>query len=230
MHFRVRYGFNMQFSVVSRTLIEQLKPHGEFFQSPFPDYYATNVCFLCAHRIVVDPEPMVVIGVTPKSYGFFHANAREQEGRSFLDAEQTMPPPGTNINVGWLNAIEAIEREYGSQFGLRVSRRRYRWLQAVNVYERDRFRGGVEPTELARMNEALLTSERWALRIGCALAAWIGWAFPQRLRDLLDYAFRRALRQYPDWTPPRVDGRYANLLDVFSTAEHGVNVLTEAKH
>jgi glycosyltransferase involved in cell wall biosynthesis len=230
MQFRVRYGFNMQFSVVSRRLIERLEPHGEFFQSLFPDYYATNVCFLHASQIVVDPQPMIVIGVTPKSYGFFHANAREEEGRSFLDAEPTQAPPGTNINVGWLSAVEAIEREYGSDFGLTVNRRRYRWLQAVNVYERDRFRGGVTSSEMSRMNDELSALERWALQAGCALAAVIGLMFPKRIRDLIDYGFRRALRQYPDWTPARVDGRYADLLGVYGAAEQGLDVLREARH
>ena len=45
--------------------------HGPFFRSPFPDYYAMNHLFLRARSIVVDPHPTVVIGVSPRSYGFF---------------------------------------------------------------------------------------------------------------------------------------------------------------
>jgi hypothetical protein len=228
MQFRVRYGFNMQFAVISRSLIERLQPHGEFFQSLFPDYYAMNVCFLHARQIVVDPEPLVVIGVTPKSYGFYHANAREAEGKAFLDAQNTERPPGTNINVGWLDAVTTIEREHGFEFGLRASRRRYRWLQGVNVYERDRFQGGVAPDELARMNAALLPPERLALRVGCAAAAISRRVLPKKMRAWLDYAFRRSLRQYPRWTPPRVQGRYANLLELFDAAAEGRDVLADA--
>jgi glycosyltransferase involved in cell wall biosynthesis len=227
MQFRLRYGFNMQFAVIGRSLIDRLQSHGAFFQSLFPDYYAMNACFLHARQIVVNPEPLVVIGVTPKSYGFYHANAREAEGKAFLDAGVAERLPGTNINVGWLDAVTTIEREHGSEFGLRANRRRYRWLQGINVYERDRFQGGVPPDELTRMNAALLSSERLVLRAGCAVAATLRPVLPKKMRAWLDYAFRRLLRQYPRWTPPRLQGRYANLLEVFDAAAEGHDVLAD---
>src|SRR3954471_24176892 len=100
-----------------------------------------NAAFLAAHRIVVDPSPAVAIGVTPKSYGFYHLNDQEDAGRSFLDgppqAEQ-QKQAGTNINVGWLSAMEALERGIGGRDGLRVDRRRYRFVQASHVYKRYR--------------------------------------------------------------------------------------------
>jgi len=57
-------------------------PHSDFFQSDSPDYYATTATLLHARRIVIEPKPQVLIGVTPKSYGFFHVNQREAEGRA----------------------------------------------------------------------------------------------------------------------------------------------------
>ena len=44
-----------------------------------------NMVMLRAAPLVVDPAPRVVIGVTPRSYGFFHANQLEGEARSFLE-------------------------------------------------------------------------------------------------------------------------------------------------
>src|SRR4051812_46145016 len=75
MDFRVRYGFNMQFALVSRRLADRIAADGdgdgELFRSPFPDYFAMNMVMLGAAPLLVDPEPRVVIGVTPRSYGFF---------------------------------------------------------------------------------------------------------------------------------------------------------------
>jgi hypothetical protein len=64
------------------------------------------------------------------------------------------------------------------------------------------------------MNEAMLSIERFALRAGFSAAAAIRHLLPRRVRGLFDYAFRLWLRQYPDWKPPRIEGRYANLLEV----------------
>ncbi|HEX8852160.1 MAG TPA: glycosyltransferase, partial [Pyrinomonadaceae bacterium] len=142
--FRVLYGFNMQFFVISRRLIDSLADKGPFFQSPFPDYYASNAMFLRAERILVCPYPLVTIGVTPKSYGFYHANKREAEGVEFL---KSLPDPqaarrlervllpGTNINTSWLFSAEKLKANYGAEFPLSVTYRRYRYLQITYVYE-----------------------------------------------------------------------------------------------
>ena len=58
MDFRVRYGFNMQFALVSRRLADRIAggTDGEFFRSPFPDYFAMNMVMLRAAPLVVDPR------------------------------------------------------------------------------------------------------------------------------------------------------------------------------
>ena len=217
MDFRHAFNFNMQLSLVSRRLIDELRPHGDFFQSPFPDFYATCVALLKARRIVAEPRPRVVIGVTPKSYGFYHLNEREQEGRAFLNTEhnQQAQLPGTNINEGWLGAMEAVEANYGAEFGLRVSRRRYRMVQAGHVYTR-RFRGVGSKAEVEQLEGSLNISERLLFRGAYTVARALARVLPQRLWNFLS---RRALGQYPDWDPAREDGRYANILEVFERQE-----------
>ncbi len=84
MNFRVTFDYNMQFSLMSRKLVEELKPYGSFFQSPYPDYYASNVMMLKAERILIVPQPMVTIGISPKSFGFYFFNDAEKEGNEFL--------------------------------------------------------------------------------------------------------------------------------------------------
>lgn len=234
MDFRLTYGYNSQFLAISRRLIDELAPAGPFYKSRFPDYYSTNVAFLTARSIVVDPSPRVVIGVSPKSYGFFHENKREGEGRAFLggdrdaDAElDRIALPGSNINVGWLSAVEAIARDHGARYGLRVNRRRFRLLQAAHVYEERFVHERIGDEELVALEQRLNPRERRALRFGVRAARGAGKVLPARLQRAGEYAYRRALRQFPRWDPAPLPGRYASVLDVFeacctaSTSCHG---------
>ncbi len=224
MHFRARYGFNMQFSTVSRRLVEELAPQGPFFQSAFPDYYATNVLFLTARRIVVEPRPLVTIGVTPKSYGFFHLNARESAGKAFLEgpgdgrdrgALRLADMPGTNINTGWLSAVEAIAARYGALVPAAPDRRRFRVLQAVNVYE-GVLAGRIPAERLTELERHLRPRERALGRAALAACRLARPRSPERLRHLFYSVLHAlALRQFMNWNPPRARGRYVTLLDVF---------------
>jgi len=224
MGFRVRYGFNMQFSTVSRTLIERLTPQGPFYQSAFPDYYATNVAFLTAREIVVEPRPLVAIGVTPKSYGFFHMNDQEAAGKAFLEAPSGETPPvaempGSNINTGWLSALEAIALRYPTLVPAPPARRRFRFLQALSVYEAHFLDGTANGTQLARMEAHLRPWER-ALGRATMRAARLGTrVLPRAVTRRFSAFFHHAgLRQYIGWHAPRLRGGYATLLDVFERA------------
>jgi glycosyltransferase involved in cell wall biosynthesis len=211
MDFRLAFNFNMQLSLISRGLIEAMRDHGEFFQSAFPDYYATSAALLEAPRIVADPSARVVIGVTPKSYGFFHLNEREEEGRQFLGGQHDQTLPGTNINDGWFSAMLALEANYGPQYRLRVNRRRYRFLQASYVYTAKR-RGNADVADVARLEAGLPSGERALYRGANILGRAIARAIPRRLWLAL---MRRAQGQFPDWKPEREDGQHRDLLDVF---------------
>jgi hypothetical protein len=224
MRFRARHGFNMQFSTVSRRLVEELAPQGPFFQSAFPDYYATNVLFLTARGIVVEPRPLVTIGVTPKSYGFFHLNAQETAGKAFLegagdergDGELRLADmPGTNINTGWLSAVEAIWARYGALAPAAPDHRRFRLLQAVHVYA-----GVLNDTVPAEGRSALERHlrpwERALARVVVGVLQRARRHAPERLRHLFYSVLHGLLlRQFMNWDPPKQRGRYMTLLDVF---------------
>ncbi len=230
MDIRMTYGYNAQFVTVSRRLIDELAPQGAFYKSPFPDYYSTNVMFLTARSILLDPRPLTVIGVTPKSYGFYHANQREDEGRAFLAGGGEAPPdpeldrvllPGTNINIGWLLAMEAIARDYGHRYGLTVNRARFRRLQAAHVYEQRYLHGTVEDAQLAELERRLSPRERRLYRSAFRAAAACAPLIPARLANSIEYVYRRSLRQYPTWDPPRIPGSFANVLEVFERYAQG---------
>ena len=144
MQLRMPITFNMQHSVISRRFIDSLAGRGSFFQSPYPDFYATNVAFLKASRLLVFQRPMVTIGITPRSYGFFHFNKDEKGGMEFLknapDAESAarlanVLLPGNRNNTSWLLAMVALEANYGTETGVRVDYRRYRLLQLIHAYK-----------------------------------------------------------------------------------------------
>jgi len=236
MHFRARYGFNMQFSTVSMRLVEELAPRGPFFQSAFPDYYATNVAFLTAREVVAEPRPLVVIGVTPKSYGFFHAHAQEEAGKAFLGsvtddrARQRLEGamlPGSNINAGWLSALESIWARYPDLAPAEPDHRRFRLLQATHAYEGCYLDGTVAPAQLAALEELL---RPWERRVGRGLAG-IARAAGKNARRPLPGLLRRTIssglhwaftRQHVAWDPPKIRGRYRTLLDVYESEAAGL--------
>jgi glycosyltransferase involved in cell wall biosynthesis len=218
MRFYLRFDFNAQFAMISRRLIESLRAYGDFYQSSFPDYYSMNAAFLRAQKIVVDPAPGVVIGVTPKSYGYYHENDMETEGREFLDNSRAGSAAGTNINVGWLSAATALEQNVGASFGLRVNHRRYRLVQAAHVYPR--YRAGIsDRDELRDLEQQFPVVERWLYRSAHALVALIGRFVPAHVKRSIHV---RRMGQIPKWKPTGwVEGRYANILDVYEAHESG---------
>ena len=136
--FQIVYGFNMQHSIFSSEMVVRLKEKGPFFQSPYPDYYATNVLMLTARQILVCPWPLVGIGITPKSFGFYYINQRENEGVDFLQLAgdpamvgNLMPViiPGSNMNTSWLLAMETLKRNFPNEISTNVRYDRYRFLQ-----------------------------------------------------------------------------------------------------
>jgi len=145
MHFKMSYTFNMQHSVVKRTFIDRLSKKGPFFQSPYPDFYATNVILLNAETLVINQTPMVAVGISPKSFGYYYFNDQEKKGVDFLnnlpDAEtvrrmEHVILPGLTDKTSWLIAMEMIKFNYGSEFQLTVDYNRYRYLQILYVYGR----------------------------------------------------------------------------------------------
>jgi glycosyltransferase involved in cell wall biosynthesis len=220
MSFKLRFDFNAQFALISRRLIDRLGAFGAFYQSAFPDYYSMNAAFLDARRIVVDPEPKVVIGVTPKSYGYFHANRREGEGRAFLDGPEAGEAPGSNINVGWLNAVQTLASGPGARYGLKVNERRYRLVQAAHVHRGLR-EGSVSVEQLRRVERELPAAERWAYRGAAALLARLHRLLPGRLKEPMVNLTTRAVGQLPTIHPTIVAGRYRDMLEVLDRPAAG---------
>ena len=218
MNFKVSFSFNMQNSLINRRFIESIRSAGEFFQSPYPDYYASNVLFLTAKRILIYPQPIVTTGISPKSFGFYYFNDREDDGVKFLkniaDADvarrvEHVILPGTNMNTSWLLAMETISKNFGDRFPLRVNYARYRWLQLLHI---------LTSTTKVRMKEAWKRLFLWEKLIygGVLLLVYVASRlFPRQLRPKALAKFASLFSPHPKFNPQRQDGEYQNILEVF---------------
>jgi glycosyltransferase involved in cell wall biosynthesis len=227
MNFKMTFGFNMQYSLISRPLIERLRPYGAFFQSPFPDYYATIVMFLKARQIVVDPRPLVAIGITPKSYGYYLFNDREAEGVEFLNSltSNAIPEPtrriilpGTNMNTSWLLAMETVARNLGGEMHLRVNHRRYRLLQELTVLRAAYRMPERSRNDVKQLRDRLAWHERLlfnGMMAGLAVTLRVA---RRRPRAALRALVRRATRRFRgslEWQPATSAQPLQTMLDVY---------------
>lgn len=172
MDLRFAFSYNMQHSLVSRKLVDRLRPHGKFFQGPFPDYYASNVILLEAAEVLAVPQPLVVIGITPRSFGYYYFNDRGVEGMLELDAglRSTIPDevrarllPGDPLLSAWYASMAVIKGEFGRKHGLSLGTKRYRQLQADFALERTGFRAVRSLWALLTWSERARVVARWAV-------------------------------------------------------------------
>jgi glycosyltransferase involved in cell wall biosynthesis len=232
MAFRSSFAYNMQYLLVSRRLLGKMTAAGEVFQSPFPDFYATNAMFLLADRVLTDPRPFVAIGITPKSYGFYYFNNREQEGVDFLnslaipsgrDALARVLLPGPNMNTSWFLAVETLNTNFGRQFGLRVNRNRYRMLQILHCYRSYYGKDGLAQKDLQELQRRMYPWERVVYGGGASVAWWVMRHLPEggraRFKRMLGGVARK-LRRSNEWKPAESSRRFSNILEVFEDAAH----------
>ena len=147
MSLRLSFSYNMQHILVSRRLIDSVATYGPFYQSPYPDYYASNVILLVANSVVVVPRAMVAIGISPKSFGYYYFNDRVEEGTAFLnnldpkfvpESVRSKLLPGNPLITSWYLAMVAIEQNFGTKYGIKSDVARYRFAL---VYSADRAKG-----------------------------------------------------------------------------------------
>ena len=235
LNFEMRYTFNMQHFIVSRRFVESLGAAGPFYQSPYPDFYAANVALLKARSLVVSAVPMVAVGISPKSFGYYYFNEQEKKGVEFLDNlpdEETARRlshvilPGLADKTSWLIAVERIRANYGLELGLRVNYGRYRRLQVLHVFSRHslarrcrdpRLAGCIEEFEALR---ARLRPWERALYLGpLRLAAAIGRFLPGRIRERVVRSFLLWMGKTPQLDLRETEPRHANILEVFERVD-----------
>jgi glycosyltransferase involved in cell wall biosynthesis len=205
LSFRMRFGYNMQHFIFSRRLVEKLRAKGPFFQSPYPDYYAANAILLAAGSVIANPEPLVMIGISPKSFGYYYQGGREAEGTAFLknsvsdELRSALAPvlvPGSNMYDSWLFAMETLARNFRDETPLRVDYARYRLIQ-FHAHLRSRsWRAWRDIARHARPGEVLRYGA-WMLAYGAACV------LPPSWRRRVHESIRASLSAFPRFDPKR---------------------------
>lgn len=235
MNFKMLYTYNMQHSVVSRAFIDSLSPKGAFFQSPYPDFYATNVIFLKARSVVVNSVPLVTVGISPKSFGYYYFNDQEKKGVDFLnnlpDAETARRMdhvilPGLIDKTAWLIAMETIKVNYGSEIRLRVGYNRYRYLQILYIYMRYiKAKRHHDPNlkayrrDMNEMKRKLASWEKALYLTALRIAAIGAQIVPKGIRGKLLNALLVLFGKTPQLDLKKGEQRYDNILEVFERVD-----------
>ena len=209
MNFRMVLALNMQFSLMRRDFADSVSRNGKFYYSPYPDFYATTVYFAMADDILIVPEPMAVIGISPKSFGYFFFNSNQEQGAKFLNnlREDDIPStvrnivlPGGYHNTCWLLAMEHAHINFPEVPELRPNYSRYRLVQTGYIYKGHHTGRQVSTSRLREFNSHLTAAER--VRFGWPMAAFFGLTnmVPKSsARRLIEWA-RSMGRQHP---PPQ---------------------------
>lgn len=215
MRFELAFDFNMQFATIRRALVSGLGDARTFFRSAFPDYYAMNLLFLRARRIVVHPRPLTIVGISPKSYGFYRANARIAEGMMMLSGVDgpSLPGgialPGDDIKAGWVDAAEELERVTGG--GLRVDKRRLHAMRALDALVAYR-RGALPRADAERFLHLL--SLRVRIPLALRVASFFLLSRPLSMRGRT-WLMAKMFRHAPFFEPSMIDASYATVVEVF---------------
>lgn len=124
--FRARIPLNMQTTLVARKATARVP--GGIFLPPFPDHYALNALLLSAERWVYLPENLLIIGVSPKSFGHFVYSNQQKKGLKYLGIESDFKDrlPGNepiNQMYVWLSLLKTNFRD--KLEGVDISRPNY---------------------------------------------------------------------------------------------------------
>lgn len=214
--FRLPFVYNMQHSIISRRQIEELRFAGDFFQSPYPDYYATNALFWRAERILINPRPLVCIGISPKSFGYYYFNRREDDGTRFLNTAAMQPGlkaklaakllPGSAMNTSWLLAMATLRQNLD---GPRVVYWRYRLTQLLSAYDSG------DPLQLGRVLSELAPWERVAHDAAKRALLATRRLLPREAGGILLEALREWASPYPRYEAMKQSTDCLTMLDVF---------------
>lgn len=227
LNFRMPVASNMQFSVISRKMIDRLTLTGDFFRSPFPDFYATPLLFRRSERTLVIPRPLVIVGITPKSYGAFHFSNRPSEGAQFLSNDRQLAEtkdlqdivlPGTSYYDSWLLAMECLSRECQLRGKDGPNHSRYRALQILHCYKARYLDRRLASSQIKALRQRMRLTEIALYTTTLPICFSVMRILPVGMRKRVVVVLRMLLGQH--MIPERASelDECAHLLDVFEKA------------
>jgi len=153
---------NMQTTLVARRAAERIE--GGFFQAPFPDHYALNAMLVMGCRWLFTPERLVIVGVSPKSFGHYVYSGRTDFGLAYLGIAPEFAGmlPGSPLLNGMHVWLDRLSRRFPEELkGVKIDRAGYVRRQVYNWILQKRF-GRIGWTGLAHLF-GMLSAGDWAL-------------------------------------------------------------------
>jgi glycosyltransferase involved in cell wall biosynthesis len=137
--FRVRFPLNMQLTMFSRSAVAAVP--GAFFRAPFPDHFALNSLLLRARRFVVTDARLVVVGVSPKSFGHYFYGGQQARGLQYLGSSSTFPGrlEGSELVNSMYSWLLELRRTYPELASVKPSRWHYAARQVNHWYRQLEF-------------------------------------------------------------------------------------------
>ena len=126
---------NMQTGLVAQRAIAEL-PDG-LFKPPFPDFYAFGGLLVSDVRWAISPERLVVVGVSPKSFGrTVHSSESIRQAQSYLGIDPRFRGrlPGSEVMNGHYETLLALKADFAELTGVEIDRHEYVWQQAYSWY------------------------------------------------------------------------------------------------
>ncbi|MBU4220129.1 MAG: glycosyltransferase [Euryarchaeota archaeon] len=157
--FQVRIPLNMQTTLMSRQAINKISEG--IFQPPFPDHYALNALLLNAKVWAYVPENLLVVGVSPKSFGHFVYSNQQDKGQAYLGIASNFKNrlPGNelinNMHV-WLTLLKSNYKNHLD--GIEINRAGYVRRQVYSWYLQYKF-GTISLRDLLIMTRKLSTGD-----------------------------------------------------------------------
>jgi glycosyltransferase involved in cell wall biosynthesis len=124
--FRQRIPLNMQTTLFSRATAMAVR--GGAFQAPFPDHYLLAVMLIDADTWLYLPERLVIVGVSPKSFGHYFYSQSSSDGLAYLGIDTQFPGslPGNELLNGMYQWLLRLQQSHPDRLaGTSVDRAAY---------------------------------------------------------------------------------------------------------
>lgn len=132
------FNFTSQSFVLRQDFLKRLRGPKGVFQSPFPDYYLSNVILAKSKSTVICPKPFSIQGVAKGSFGYTLFNNLEAQGDQYLNTDLQHDPlyqkvagrilPGPTYGTKYAITMEYVARDTAAEIGVPFAWRRYRRL------------------------------------------------------------------------------------------------------
>ena len=159
--FRYRVHLNLQTTLIARRAVSRLSQGA--FKPPFPDFYALNALMLRAETWAYVPEKLVIVGISPKSFGHTVHGHDTRAGVSYLGmADSSFPGhlPGNEIANGTYACLLHLKADYPVDLAdVEISRPQYVFDQVYSWFLQARL--GVLPRRAALRRLRLLRPRDW---------------------------------------------------------------------